>query len=76
MIYKSQQNKRDVRAMYDELQATLKRWQRGDRAKREAALKRFQAIKYQIQAQADANRSILSIVGSMCGSAFGSSPDK
>lgn len=73
-IWKCEKNSREVQALFDEMDSTFARLERQERAIREENDKRIQELEEQLQA--DANRSILSSVSSMCASAFGRSSDK
>lgn len=60
--------------MFNQTVATIERWERKNQAERAVLLQRFEALEDQLQARA--NKSVLSELGSIYGSAFGRSPDK
>lgn len=74
MIWKCERNKCEIQALFDEVDSTFIKWQRQERAIREENDQRFKELKEQLEA--DADRSILSSVSSMCASTFGRSSDK
>ncbi|KAJ6186189.1 hypothetical protein N7519_007490 [Penicillium mononematosum] len=74
MTYKSDKNKREARAVFNETVATIERWERKNQAERAVLLQRFEALEDQLQERA--NQSVLSELGSICGSAFGRSRDR
>jgi hypothetical protein len=65
MMYKSEKNKRKARAVFTETVATIERWERKNKAERAVLLQRFEALEDQLQERA--NQSVLSELGSICG---------